>query len=59
MKRKKWCRHTRIMKPGVDWDKGDYSFTDEAGWIDWNINTDRWNFCPICGKPRPKNVESV
>ncbi len=48
---KKWCRHTRIIRK---WEFGEYAFTDKDGWIDWDLNIDRWKFCPICGKPRPE-----
>ncbi len=48
---RKWCRHIRIVSDSY-W--GDYLFTDKDGWIDWNININRWKFCPRCGTKKPE-----
>ena len=46
-----WCVHF-IWHEGIlcgwEYQRDDFDYAD-----------DEWNFCPICGKPRPKNKESV
>jgi len=59
---KLWCKHIkywhRKAEKNVSTFVGVEDFPEASGWsfIHGNglVQTDKWNFCPICGAQRPK-----
>jgi hypothetical protein len=58
-----WCKHIkywyRKAEKNVQTSFGLEDFSEASGWsyIYSNlVQTDKWNFCPICGIKKPDNV---
>jgi hypothetical protein len=54
----KWCSHIKFWSrpssesDGIEWPPcGGWSLNDGSVFT----QTGKWKYCPICGKPKPKN----
>lgn len=54
MKLKKWCKHMEFVPDFENYFIVEGYLNEFQG----SGDTEGFNYCPICGKPRPKNKES-
>ena len=61
MKLKKWCEHIEVMTMKIPlWrvtKTGTYStgkYEDKLQYVLGSTDVDDYNFCPVCGKAKPK-----
>ena len=55
MEKKEWCSHIKHLISPTSWIYS-HDFGDASGYEAFNV-PDHQNFCPECGKPRPKEPE--